>query len=274
MFVTTHKIIARTDRHIRSRHRDIGITRYIRPWGIVDLIVSTGCNRKIRDVSFSVVKNGIHIRWEYRLIEIIHLYRRIGPPKKGLGEGSPVKNPALYLQVCFVGIEGKTSHSLCPEHHLDLIDPNGPAAVRKFFYRKVNRAVSTGTMMLRPVEFNAPGDPGAGKANQGRFDHLFIINKIPSGHFIIGTLDTPAQLRQDHDLQIVVFYKHGVVYLLRLFIGDLLDHRVRIDDATAALVDSFFQEHRILLRPADRIGRDRYFFGPCFYFHIYAAFID
>src|SRR5260221_7545809 len=124
MFITTHKIILRTNSNIGSRHRDIGITRDIRTGSVVDLVVSAGCDRKVRDISLSVIKKSIDIKRKYRLIGFVDLYRRIGPPKKGLGKGRPVEHPTLYLQLGLVRIQRKTRQSLCPEHDFNFIDPN------------------------------------------------------------------------------------------------------------------------------------------------------
>ena len=42
----------------------------------------------------------------------------------------------------------------------------------------VYRRVGGWTVMLRPVELDAAGDPWTGKAYQGRLDHVVIIYEV------------------------------------------------------------------------------------------------
>ena len=46
-----------------------------------------------------MIENGIYIRWENTLILIVHLYRRISPPKEGLWQIGAIIHTTLYLEI-------------------------------------------------------------------------------------------------------------------------------------------------------------------------------
>ena len=90
MFVTAHKIILAADRHVGGGHGNVLVPGNIYSGGVVYLIIGAGSYREARYVSFPVIEYGMYVGWENRLIVIIDRYRRIGPPEKGLGEGSAI----------------------------------------------------------------------------------------------------------------------------------------------------------------------------------------
>ena len=63
-------------------------------------------------------------------------------------------------------------------------------------------------------------------------------------------------------MQVAIFEEDGGVGLLGLLVFDAVDDRVRVDHAAAALVDTFFQEHRVFVGLADPIGGDEEHFCP------------
>ena len=84
VFITAHKIILRFYRHIRSRHRNIFVPRNIRSGRIIYFVISAFGDWKRRNISFSVVENGINIWRKNGLIIIIYFHGWICPPKKSL----------------------------------------------------------------------------------------------------------------------------------------------------------------------------------------------
>src|SRR5690606_24160044 len=71
-----------------------------------------------------------------------------------------------------------------------------------------------------------------------------------------------SDLRHDLDAHVLVLQYGHPVRLRRLLVLDLVDDRMRIDAARAALVYPLVQEHRVALRLPDAVRRDRYVFFP------------
>ena len=120
-------------------------------------------------------------------------------------------------------------------------------------------------MVLRPVELDTAGDPRAGQSDQGRLDHMIVINEMTLLDLVVRHLYPSAQFWQDHHLYIFIFQIHGMIGLILTSIFDLFNYRIRIYDPAASLIHTFFQEHRILLRFTNAIGREKDIFLPNFY---------
>ena len=86
---------------------------------------------------------------------------------------------------------------------------------------------------------------------------------------VVGHLNPSAKLRQDHYLDVLVFKVKRLIGFVRRLVRNLLDDGVRIDDAAAALINAFFEEHGILFGSAYFIGRYDNLLFPDFYFHCY-----
>ncbi len=104
--------------------------------------------------------------------------------------------------------------------------------------------------MLRPVKLDSARDPRAGQPDQGRLDYAVVVDKVVTVGLIQCHLHAPADLRQDHILQVAVFEEHGRVALVDPFVLDAIDDRVRVDHSAGTLVDAFFQEHGVFVRLA------------------------
>ena len=70
-----------------------------------------------------MIEHGIHIRREYTLIRIVHLYSGVGPPKEGLGQIGSIIHPTLNLQIGTTWTQCKASHTLLVEHAFHLVHP-------------------------------------------------------------------------------------------------------------------------------------------------------
>ena len=260
--ITADKVVVRMIGHVRGRHRDILITGNIHTGGIVLLIVNAGGNGEAGHIALAVVHNSVYIRREHRLGIIVDRHRRVSPPQESLRHGSTVVQLGVDLDVRLIREDGKAGHALGAEHVLDLADNDRAAAIRILADIAVYRIVGAGAVVLRPVELDAAADPGAGQADQRRFDHVVIVNKIVVVGLIISALDAAAQLGQDHHIQIFVFQAEGVVNTVLFFILDLINNAVRVHFAAAALVNAFFQEHGVFVRLADRVRGDGNIFPP------------
>ena len=97
---------------------------------------------------------------------------------------------------------------------------------------------------------------------------MIIINKMTLFDLIISHLHTPAQFRENHDLDIFVFDKNSIILLIHFLIGHRFNHRIRINYPATALIHTLLQENRILLRFTYFISRNYHLFFPCFYHRI------
>ncbi len=91
---------------------------------------------------------------------------------------------------------------------------------------------------------------------------MVVVDKIVLVGLVIGTLDPSAQLRQEHDLKVLILQVYGMVYFVLFGLTNGLGHRVRIHFTGTALVDTLLQEHGIFVRLSHLIGGDLDVFLP------------
>ena len=262
VIVIANKIEVGVIGHIRCRHRDVLVARNVGAGRVIDLVVGSGGDREGADIALAVVHHRVNVGRKHRLVVVVHMYCWVGPPQKGLRLAAAVVELDTDLKIGAVGMERKAVHTLGEKHALDLRAPDRAAAVGVFGDAPVERAKGAGAVVLRPVELNAARDPRPGQAHQRGLDHLVVVNEMIAVGFIERHLYAAAQLGQDHDAQVAIFQKHCGIRLVGFLVEHAVDHRVRVDHAAAALVDAFFQEHRVAVGLADGIGRDYHRFGP------------
>ena len=83
--------------------------------------------------------------------------------------------------------------------------------------------------MLGPVELDPSRDPRSRQSYQRRLDHTVVIYKIIIVRLIQSALDTAAELREDHDLEIVIFQPDSMPGFIGPGEADILCGRVRIE---------------------------------------------
>ena len=108
--------------------------------------------------------------------------------------------------------------------------------------------------MLRPVELGSAGNPRTAQADQRRLDDMLAVEEVVAVGFVEPDLDTPAEFRQDHELDVLVLQHDRLIGPVEFFLGNAVSQRVGIDPSTAALVVALIQEHRIEVRRRRRIG--------------------
>ena len=123
VLVTAFKVVLRVNSHIAGWHIYILVVRDIHASRIIHLVICTRSDREAADSPLTMIKHCINIRWEHALIFIIHLYRRICPPKKSLRQIGAIANTTLYLQIGTARTQCKSSHTFLVEHTLHLIYP-------------------------------------------------------------------------------------------------------------------------------------------------------
>ena len=112
--------------------------------------------------------------------------------------------------------------------------------------------------MLGPVEFDAAADPGPGQAHQGGLDDPVVIHEIIAVGLVQGPLDAAAQLRQDHDVKVIVLQNDGPVGYVFFGIADLFRYGEGVYLARGALVGAFFDEQRAFFGRGGFVGGDDY----------------
>ena len=97
---------------------------------------------------------------------------------------------------------------------------------------------------------------------------MIIIHKVALLNLIVSHLHTSAQFGQYHHLDILVLDINGLILFIHLLVAHRLDNGIRIYHATRTLINTFFQEHRVLLGLSYFVGRNSHNFSPSFY-HLY-----
>ncbi len=176
------------------------------------------------------------------------------PPEKRLRQRRAVVELNVYLQRRAVWKQRHSGHSLGAEHVFNFADGDGAASVRIFKDFAVHRVKRARTVMLRPVELDSAGNPGPGKAYEGGFDHLIVVDKIIAVRLVVGALNAPAEFRQNHDKQILIFEAERLINRVARFVADRFDDGMRINLSRTALIDAFFKKNGVALGFSHRIG--------------------
>ena len=179
-----------------------------------------------------MIEHSIDIGREYTLIRVVHLDGGVCPPQERLRQWSAVRYAPLNLQIGTTRAQRKACHALLMEHALHLIHPYRHRAVFVLHDIAVDGRIGTGTMVLRPVEFNAARNPGTCQTHQRGFDDVVVIHEMALFDFVIRHLDTSAQLRQNHHLNIFVLQPNGLPFLVLFLVADRLNDRIRINNTT------------------------------------------
>ena len=64
--------------------------------------------------------------------------------------------------------------------------------------------------MLRPVELDAAGDPGAQQADERGLDDVLAVDEVVAGVAVLDDVDAAADLGQQHDAQVLVLEVEGL----------------------------------------------------------------
>ena len=268
VLVAPFEIVFRAGDHIGSGDVDVLVVGDVNACAVVHLVVCSCGYWEGRYGTLAMVENGIDVRWEHALVGIVYCHGRVCPPEEGLWHFGRIIYHTVNLEVCTAGTEGESSHSFLVEHPLALVHPYGDAAVCIFLNRAVYWHECGRTMVLRPVELDSSRNPRPCQSYEGWFDDLVVVDEMALTDFVVCHLNPAAQFGQDHDLDIFVLEKYGVIGLVCFLVGNTLDDRVGVDHSTAALIYSFFQEDRGLLWLTCFVSRDDHVLPPCFY-HIF-----
>ncbi|MNC02004.1 hypothetical protein D3C75_493690 [compost metagenome] len=228
MVIPAHKIMLRPVGHIGGGHRNILVPGNVHPCGIIHLVVDAVGDGEPGDIPFAVIHYRMDIRRKYGLGVVIHRHRRIGPPQEGLGQTGAVVELAVDFQIRLARIQGKARFAFGAVHAVNLAAPDGGAAVSVLGEPVFHRAEGVGPVMLRPVEFNAPGNPRPCQPNQRWLDDPVIVDEIVVVGFVQSPVDSPAQLRHHGDEQIFVLQINQPVRAVLLIILNPVNHRMGV----------------------------------------------
>ena len=266
--VAAHEVIVRALRHIRSGHRDVLVAGNVYALAVVVLVILSRGDGEAGNRPFSVVIDAVHVRREDGLGVVVHRHRRIRPPQEGLGQRGPVVELSADFDIGLVRIQRKLRDLLGAVHLVHVVDQQRLAAVRVLPQLMVHRHIGRGTMVLRPVELDAAGDPGSQKPHQRRLDHMIVVNKVVIIGLVVGPLDSAAQLRQDHHLDVLILQIDRLPVPVMLLPADDLGGGIGINLSRASLIHPLLQKHGILIGLSDFIGGDQHRLFPDFHtFH-------
>ena len=229
VIVAADKVIVAVRAHIAGWHRNILVPGDIHARAVIVLVVNARGDGEGRHVSLTVVIDRAYVRREDGLRVVVHGDSRVCPPQEGLRQIGAVIQLSLDLDIRLAGVYGKGHFALGAVHLIDLGELDGFAAVAVFHGAPVGRGVGGRAVVLRPVEFDAAGNPRAGKADKRRLDDLVVIDEVVAVGLVVGALNAAAKLRKHHHADIVVFKPYGGIGLVGLFIKDLVDDRQGVD---------------------------------------------
>ena len=130
--ITADKVKVGMIGHVGGRNRDILVARNIGAWRVVHFVVSAGGNRKIGDGPLAMIHHRVDIGREDRLVVIVDMDRRVGPPEEGLRLAGAVVKLHINFQIGAVGVEPEAVHTLGVKHNLQLGTPDRFAAICPF----------------------------------------------------------------------------------------------------------------------------------------------
>ena len=259
--VAAEEVVVGMVGHVRRGYGDGVVPRDVGARRIVDLVVRPRGDREVGHGPLAVVHHGVDVGREDRLVLVVHVHRRIGPPEKRLRLVGAVQQVYFDLEVGPARVQLEPVAALGAEHPLDLGAPHRAVVIVRLD-SPVDRLKRAGAVVLRPVELDPARDPGAAQTHERGLDHAVVVNEVVAVGLVEGHLDPPAELGQDHDLEVVVLEEDGRVGPVDPLANDPVDDRVRVDDAAAPLVDALLEEHRVAVGRTDGVGRDHDRFGP------------
>ncbi len=230
VFISSLEVKAGVDTHVGCGDLDVFVVGNIDTGRIVHLVVGSGCDGERADSTLAVVKDSVYVGREHALIVVVHSHGGIGPPEECLRHVGAVVKHALDFKIGAAGTQGETCHTFLMEHAFHFAHPHCHRAVFVFLDSAVDRHIGAWAVVLWPVKLDTTRNPRPGQTDECRLDDMVVVDKVTLLDFVIGHLDTSAELGEHHHLYIFVFDKNGIVLFIGLFVGDRLDYRIGIHD--------------------------------------------
>jgi hypothetical protein len=145
-------------------------------------------------------------------------------------------------------VEANAVHALHAGHGIMIAAPNRLGAVSMRFNFEFDGQESGRAMMLRPIEFDAAGNPWTGKADERGLDDGLAVNRVVAVCFVLQDMDTAANFREHKRADEFVFDPYGFPFAVNGFFSNAIRERQRVYFAAAALVNAFLEKHRAFVR--------------------------
>src|SRR4051812_45298109 len=101
-------------------------------------------------------------------------------------------------------MQADAMHPFHAGHRIMVAAPNDLRAIRVLLDFEIHRQKRRWPMMLRPIEFYAPGDPRSSQTDQSGFYHRLAIYEVIPVRLVLQYVDASANLRQYHCADILV----------------------------------------------------------------------
>jgi hypothetical protein len=155
-----------------------------------------------------VIRDVIHIRWEETLKPLMHPRRHISPPQKSLRQCRAIVGAHLEFHVSLAGVQANAVHAFHPSHRIVIAAPDRYRSVSVAFDLMLHWEERCRPMMLRPVEFDAAGNPWTGETDERRFDDVLVAAQIITIRFVLNRMNASAQLWQHQHAKKVILDPH------------------------------------------------------------------
>ncbi|MNJ36733.1 hypothetical protein D3C77_315330 [compost metagenome] len=154
-------------------------------------------------------------------------------------------------------MQSKSGSHFRAVHPVDFADPYRGTAILVLGERILHRVERCRPVMLRPVELNPSGYPRSSQTDERRLNYPVVIDEIIVVRFVDGAIYAPANLRHNFNAHVFVFQNRHPIGNRRFIVFDFINDRMRVYSPCTALIHSFLQKHRILIRLSDPIGWNR-----------------
>ena len=203
-----------------------------------------------------------HVGRKKCLVAIMNAHRNVRPPQKSLGQRSAIVETDFGLHDCFAGRKMDADHAFHPQHGIVFAQPYRAAAVGMLLDGGVNRHIRGRPMMLRPVELDASGYPGAKQSHQRRLDHVLAVEKIVTIGLVEAGMNAASDFGKKHQLDEFVLEENSLISGIYFFKSDAVSKRIGINLPAASLVNPLFEKHGIGVGFLNRISGNRHLLFP------------
>ena len=186
----------------------------------------------------------VDIRRELELVVFVCGNSQVRPPVERLHGVRGVVKTRAHGHIGFVRPDGDAHHALHTEQRFIFAHPGRFGAVLPLFDPAVHRHVRCGAVMLRPVELDTAGYPGAGQADERRLDHLVFVDEMVVRLLVVALVDAAAELRQDDDADVIILEPDGIIFPVALFAAEHVAHGDGIHIAARPLMVAHVVKNR------------------------------
>ncbi len=258
--VSAEEVEMRLANHVAGGHGDVFIPSEVVVAGavlVIDAVIRVVGDGERRHRAHGVVGDVADVGREERLVLVVDEGGDVGPPEERLGERGAVVEAGAEFDERGSGAEADAVHAFEAVERVVLAHPDGARAVFLIFDVDVGGHEGAGAVVLRPVEFDAAGNPGAGKADERGLDDVVAVEEIVVVVLLVlAGVDASADLGEHDEADEFVFEPGGLVGDVLWVVIHLVDKRDGIDFSGGSLIDALVEEDRVFLGCSDGVGGD------------------